>query len=133
MVAALTVAVLVVGGFVTWRVLDRATVTTIPASFDGLWQGMSSGGQKLTATLDKDQQLGNLASGANGCYNGALTVREATNSRLTMRFTPADPGKCNMWTVVVTHASGGGLRMAVDPDNNRYHETEFAVPMTRQG
>ena len=64
-----------------------------------------------------------------GCNNGALTVGEATDSRLTMRFTPTEPARCNTWTVVLTHVSGGGLSMAVDPDSNRYHETEFVVRM----
>lgn len=132
LIVALAAVVLVVGGLVAWQVIDRVS-TSIPDSFDGQWQGSNAGGQVLTATLDKGHQVGNLASGANGCYNGALAVSEATDSRLTMRFTPVDPARCNQWTAVFTHLSGGGLGMTVDPDNNLYHETDFVIRMTRQG
>ena len=124
---------LVAGGVVAWLLLGRGVQTTIPDSFDGEWQGMNADRQVLTATLDKGQELGSLASGANGCYNGALAVSKATSSRLTMRFTPVDPSECNTWTVVFTHLSGGGLSMTVDSDSNRYHETDFIIRMNRQG
>jgi len=61
-----------------------------------------------------------------------LTVGDATDSRLTMRFRPDGTG-CNAWTVVFTHLSGGRLKMAVDPDSDINYEREFEVPMTRQG
>jgi hypothetical protein len=132
-VLAVLAAAVLVGGAVTWRVLDQDAQSTIPESFDGRWRGEISAGRVLTATLDKYRHQGDLASGANGCYNGALSVRKATDSKLTMRFSPADPAKCNTWTVDFTHLAGGDLNMAVDPDNNRYHEDEFQVQMTRQG
>lgn len=126
-------AALIVAGVVTWWVLGRAPQTTIPESFDGEWQGANADNQVMTAALDKNQQLGNLQSGANGCYNGSLAVSEATDSRLTMRFTPTDPAACNTWTTVFTHLSGGGLSMTVDSDSNLYHETDFIIRMTKQG
>jgi transposase-like protein len=132
---ALAAAVLLVGGAVTWRVLGQAGhSTTIPASFDGAWLGRGPDGAEFTATLGKDLHLGRLASGASSCYGGLLTVRDATDSQLTMRFTPeVEPGKCNPWTVVFTHLSGGRLKMAVDPDSSVDYQQQFEVPMTRQG
>jgi hypothetical protein len=131
-VAALAAAALLVGGVVTWRVLDQAAhSTTIPASFDGQWQGTSADGVVFTATLGRDLQLGRL-SGHSECHGGQLTVEDATDSRLTMRFTPKSTG-CNPWTVVFTHLSGGDLKMAVDPDSSVSYEQEFEVRMTRQG
>jgi len=133
-VAALAAAVLLVGGVVTWRVLDQAAhSTTIPASFDGQWQGTNADGAVFTATLGKDLHLGQLASGASSCYSGVLTVSDATDSRLTMRFAPGNQAECNQWTVVFTHLSGGDLRMAVDPDSSVNYVQEFEVRMTRQG
>jgi Caspase domain/Effector Associated Constant Component 1 len=137
-VAALAAAALLVGGVVTWRVLDQAAhSTTIPASFDGKWQGTATttrhSGVVFTATLGKDLHLGRLASDASGCYNGVLTVSDATDSRLTMRFAPGNQAECNPWTVVFTHLSGGDLKMAVDPDNSVYDEQELEVRMARQG
>jgi len=132
--AALAAAALLVGGVVTWRVLDQAAhSTTIPASFDGSWQGTDSARAEFTATLGKDLRLGELASGASSCYNGTLTVSDATDSRLTMRFTPAGQADCIPWTVVFTHLSGGDLKMAVDPDSSVNYVPEFEVRMTRQG
>lgn len=136
MVAVLVAAVLLVAGVVTSRILAQAAhSTTIPASFDGEWQGSTSAnrnsGAMFTATLGKDLHLGQLASGASGCYNGVLTVSDATDSQLTMRFAPVSQ-TCNPWTVVFTHLSGGDLKMAVDPDSN-VNEQEFEVRMTRQG
>jgi Caspase domain len=133
-VAALAAAALIVGGLITWRVVDQAGhSTTIPESFDGNWRGKASDESVFTATLGKDLRLGQLASGASGCYNGPLTVSDATDSRLTMRLAPADPVGCNTWTVVFTHLSGGDLKMAVDPDSSVRNESEFEVRMTRQG
>jgi hypothetical protein len=137
-VAALVAIALLVGGVVTWRVLDQAAhSTTIPASFDGQWEGTATtirdSGVVFTATLGKDLQLGQLASGASSCYSGVLTVSDATDSRLTMRFAPGNQAECNPWTVVFTHLSGGDLKMAVDPDSNVNYEQEFEVRMTRQG
>ena len=130
----LTAAVLIVGGVLSWRVFDHPDQTTIPASFAGRWEGVNASGQSLTATLAKELRLGDLRSDApNGCYTGALTVRQASNSELTMRFTPTQPATCNTQTVVFTHLSGGALSMTVHPDNNRYQEAEFAVRMTPQG
>lgn len=138
--AALAAAALLVGGAVTWKVLVQdAHSTTIPASFDGQWQGTATttqnSGAVFTATLGKDLQLGRLASGASSCYSGVLTVSDATDSRLTMRFAPGNQAECNPWTVVFTHLSGGDLRMAVDPDSsvNLNYEQEFEVRMSRQG
>jgi hypothetical protein len=123
-----------VGGVVTWRVLDQAGhSTTIPASFDGQWRGTDTRGV-FTATLGKELQKGELKSDTSSCFQGPLTVRDATDSRLTMRFAPgpaADPG-CKPWTVVFTHLSGGDLKMAVDPDPGG-NVPEFEVRMTRQG
>lgn len=135
---ALAAAALLVGGVVTWRVLDQAAhSTTIPASFDGRWQGTATTSRHsaavFTATLGKDLHLGRLASDASGCYSGVLTVSDATDSRLTMRFAPGNQAECNPWTVVLTHLSGGDLKMAVDPDNSVYDEQEFEVRMARQG
>jgi hypothetical protein len=132
---AALVAVLFVGGGVTWWALNHEShSTTIPASFDGTWVG--KGGpynSAFTATLAKDLHLGRVDSGASSCYGGVLTVSDATDSRLTMRFAPqTEPGKCNPWTVVFTHLSGGRLRMAVDSDHSFYPEQGFEVPMTRQ-
>jgi hypothetical protein len=123
-----------VGGVVTWRVLDQAAHgKTIPASFDGQWYGSNGpDGAQFTATHGKELQKGELSSGASSCYGGPLTVSDATDSRLTMRFAPAGQG-CNPWTVVFTHLSGGDLKMAVDPDNTVRYETEFEVRMSRQG
>ncbi|HZO68988.1 MAG TPA: caspase family protein [Kribbellaceae bacterium] len=137
-VATLAAAALLVGGVATWRVLDQAAhSTTIPASFDGQWQGTATttrdSGAVFTATLGKDLHLGRLASGASSCYNGVLTVADATDSRLTMRFAPGNQ-TCNPWTVVFTHLSGGDLKMAVDPDSSvNNYEQEFEVRMARQG
>ncbi len=133
--AALAAAALFVGGAVTWRVLDQAAhSTTIPASFDGKWRGTASDGAEFTATLGKDLRLGQLARGASSsCYNGTLTVSDATDSRLTMRFTPAGQADCIPWTVVFTHLSGGDLKMAVDPDSSVNYQPEFEVRMARQG
>lgn len=132
--AALAVAALLVGGVVTWRVLDEAAHgKTIPASFDGQWHGSNGpDGAQFTATLGKELQKGELASGASSCYGGPLTVSDATDSRLTMRFAPVNRD-CNPWTVVFTHLSGGDLKMAVDPDSSVNYEPEFEVRMTRQG
>jgi hypothetical protein len=131
-VAALAAAALLVGGVVTWRVLDQAGhSTTIPASFDGQWQGTGTRGV-FTATLGKELQLGELA-GASSCYDGPLTVSDATDSRLTMRFAPAGQEGCSPWTVVFTHLSKGDLKMAVDPDPGGNEKAEFQVRMTRQG
>ena len=130
---AVVVAAMLVGGVVTWKVLDRAThSTTIPASFDGRWQGTNADGAVFTATLGKDLSLGRLASGASSCYNGVLTVSTATDARLTTRFTSVNQ-TCNPWTVVFTHLSGGDLKMAVDPDSSVNYEQEFEVRMSRQG
>jgi hypothetical protein len=133
-VAALVAAALLVGGVVTWRVLDQAAPsTTIPASFDGQWQGTNADKAVFTATLGKDLHLGRLASGASSCYNGVLTVSAATDARLTTRFAPVNQKECSPWTVVFTHLSGGDLKMAVDPDSSVNYEQEFEVRMTRQG
>lgn len=137
MVAALAVAALLVAGVVTWKILDQAAhSTTIQASFDGQWQGTATtnrdSGAVFTATLGKDLHLGRLASGASSCYEGQLTVQDATDSRLTMRFAPGNQ-TCNSWTVVFTHLPGGDLKMAVDPDSSVNYEQEFEVRMTRQG
>src|SRR5262249_34085243 len=64
-VAVLAAAALLVGGVVTWKMLDQAAhSTTIPASFDGKWQGTNADGAVFTATLGKDLQRGQLSSGA---------------------------------------------------------------------
>jgi len=85
------------------------------------------------ATLGQDLRLGRLASDESSCYNGVLTVSDATDSRLTMRFAPGNQ-TCNPWTVVFTHLSGGDLKMAVDPDSSvNNYEQEFEVRMARQG
>jgi hypothetical protein len=130
--AALAAAAVLVGGVVTWSVVDRAGhLTTIPASFDGQWTGGDVG---FTASLGEGLQRGELRSGASSCYAGTLTVADATDSRLEMRFTPDPTAKdCNQWTVVFTHLSGGALKMAVDPDSSVPYEPEFEVRMTRQG
>jgi hypothetical protein len=136
--AALAAAALLVAGVVTWRVLDRAAhSTTIPASFDGKWQGTATTTRDsvvvFTATLGKDLHLGRLANDSSSCYNGVLTVSDGTDSRLTMRFAPGNQVGCSPWTVVFTHLSGGDLKMAVDPDSSVDNEQEFEVRMTRQG
>jgi caspase domain-containing protein/membrane-associated two-gene conflict system component 1 (EACC1) len=136
--AAMVAAALLVAGVVTWRVLDQAAhSTTIPASFDGKWEGTATTardtGAVLTATLGKDLHLGRLASDASSCYNGVLTVRAATDARLTMRFAPGNQAGCNPWTVSFTHLSGGDLKMAVDPDSSVNYEQQFEARMTRQG
>jgi hypothetical protein len=134
--AALAAAALLVGGLVTWWVLDQAGhSTTIPASFDGKWTGQASTGPVFEATLGKDLRLGRLYSNASNCYDGVLTVSDATDSRLTMRFAPKPQvGRdCNPWTVVFTRLSGGALKMAVDPDSSVDYDPEFEVRMTRQG
>jgi hypothetical protein len=130
-VAALAAAALLVGGVVTWRVLDQAAhINTIPESFDGKWEGARKGdGTVFTAALGKELQKGELASSGTWCYSGTLTTSDATDSRLTMRL--AKPG-CNQWTVVFTHLSGGDLKMAVDPDSSANYDPEFEVQMTRQ-
>ena len=46
---------------------------------DGEWRGTNAEGRVLTATLDEHQERGSLASGGNGCYNGALTVSGREN------------------------------------------------------
>ena len=135
MVAALAIAVLLVAGVVTGLVIYRVShSTTIPASFDGEWTGTRAGGAEFTATLDEGLQLGGLHSGASSCFAGTLTVSDATDSQLTMRFTP-DPQAtgCNPWTVVFTHLPGAALKMAVDPDPHVPRESEFEVRMTRRG
>jgi hypothetical protein len=134
-VTALAAAALLVGGVVTWKMLDQAAHSmTIPASFDGQWQDTDSRAG-FTATLSKDLQQGHLSGGLS-CYDGQLTVKDATDSRLTMRFTPVR-AECNPWTVVFTHISGGALKMVVDPDSadpdSRVPELGFDVRMTRQG
>jgi hypothetical protein len=131
------VAVLLVGGLVTWRVVDQAAhSSTIPASFDGRWvgEGVTTWhvSAVFTATLREDLRVGRLASDESSCYGGPLTVSDATDSRLTTRFDP-DGQDCNPWTVEFTHASGGALRMAVNPDSNVDNESEFEVRLTRQG
>ncbi|TCO33100.1 caspase domain-containing protein [Kribbella steppae] len=134
-VAASAAAALLVGGVVTWRVLDQAVdAKTIPESFDGKWQGARADGTVFTAPLGKELQKAELAGSTSACYNGTLAVSDATDSRLTMRFAPTPQGAgCNPWTVVFTHLSGGDLRMAVDPDSGGYDESEFEVRMSRQG
>ena len=132
--AALAAAALLVAGVVTWQVLDQAAhSTTIPASFDGQWRGTNADGAEFTATLGTNLHLGRLRSGASSCYEGVLTVSDATDSRLTMRFGPGSQAGCNPWTVVFTHLPGGDLKMAVDPDSSVDYEPEFEVRMTRQG
>jgi len=118
--ASLAAGLLLVGGLVTWRVLDHAAdSTTIPASFDGVWKGTDADAADFTATLTEELERGRLRSDALGCYNGRLTVRDATDSRLTMRFEAdyAEAAGCDPWTVVFTHLSHGALSMKVDPDN----------------
>jgi hypothetical protein len=129
-------ALLLVGGWVTWMVVDQAAhSTTIPASFDGSWTGEGrvwDGVVQFNATLGEGLHVGRLASGASSCYNGPLTVSDATDSQLTTRFV-SDNAECNPWTVVFTHLPRGDLRMAVDPDSNVSYESEFEVRLTRQG
>jgi len=129
------VAALLVGGLVTWRVVDQAGhSSTIPASFDGRWVGEGvtrDGSVVFTATLGEDLHVGRLASDGSSCYGGPLTVSDATDSRLTMRFDPDGQGCGTPWTVAFTHASDGDLRMAVDPDVN--YESKFEVRLARQG
>jgi Caspase domain len=129
-------ALLLVGGWVTWMVVDQAAhSTTIPSSFDGSWTGQGAvwdGVVQFNATLGEGLHVGRLASGASSCYNGPLTVSDATDSQLTTRFV-SDNAECNPWTVVFTHLPGGDLRMAVDPDSNVSYESEFEVRLARQG
>jgi hypothetical protein len=135
-VAALAAAALLVGGVVTWRVLDQAAhSTTIPESFDGKWRGCCGPYEtQFTATLGKELQKGQLSGGGNSCFEGPLTVSgDATDSRLTMRFAPVGQEGCSPWTVVFTHLSGGDLSMAVDPDPGGNVTAEFEVEMNRQG
>ena len=133
--AALAAAALLVGGVVTWRVLDQAAHgTTIPESFDGKWSGCCGPyGAVFTATLGTELQKGDLSGGGNSCFGGPLTVNDATDSRLTMRFAPVGQEGCIPWTVVFTHLSGGALKMAADPDPGGNETSEFEVRMTRQG
>ena len=136
-ILAALAAVLLVGGTLTWRVVDaQGHSTTIPASFAGTWKGTgpTSDGSTadFTSSLSEGLQLGRLSSGSSSCYGGPLTVSDATSSRLTTRFAPDGTG-CNAWTVVFTHLSGGALQMAVDPDNSVNHESRFEIRMTRQG
>lgn len=131
--ASLAAGLLLVGGLVTWRVLDHAAhSTTIPASFDGVWKGANVDEGDFTATLTKELQRGELSNTLSGCSNGKLIVRDATDSRLTMRFAPNNAVACGPWTVVFTHLSDGALRMAVDPDSGADLQA-FEVRMSRQG
>jgi hypothetical protein len=136
--AAIT-ALLVVAGIVGWRLVDQASPsTTIPASFDGRWVGTGGTGDgstgEFTALLAEGLSSGRLQSGSSSCFGGSLTVTEATDSELTMRFAPGASG-CNQWTVVFTHSttSDKKLVMSVDPDSNVNYESKFQIPLTRQG
>jgi hypothetical protein len=135
--AALAAFTVLAAGLVTWRLFDQqqqeAHSTTIPASFDGFWTG---GEEDWTATLGEGLSQGQLRSGSSSCYEGTLTVSDATDSQLTTRFDPKPPPSegCNKWTVVFTLLSGGGLKMAVDPDPSVTNpEQEFEARLTRQG
>jgi hypothetical protein len=130
--ASLAAGLLLVGGLVTWRVLDHAAhSTTIPASFDGVWKGTNVDEGEFTATLTEELQRGELYNTLSGWSNGKLTVRDATDSRLTMRFAPKNAATCFPWTVVFTHLSHGALSMKVDPDTGADIQP-FEVRMTRE-
>jgi hypothetical protein len=137
--AGVAVVVLLGGGLVAWRVVDQTGQehsTTIPASFDGVWNGSGPDTDgdvsEFTATLGEGLRVGRLSSGSSACYGGKVTVTDATDSRLTMRFIPAAAG-CNPWTVAFTHLDSGDLRMSVDPDSNIDYQQEFEIRMTKQG
>jgi hypothetical protein len=131
-------ALLVAGGVTTWWLFERSTThaTTIPASFDGRWTGHGPAGDnsdvEFTASLTKVLEVGQLACSGLTCYRGPLTVSDATEDRLTMRFeggTPAD--ECNSWDVVFVRLPGGDLRMKVDSDSQNYPEGKFEIRMSR--
>lgn len=136
--AGVAALVLLAGGLVAWLAVDPAgqeQSTTIPASFDGIWigSGPATDGStaEFTATLGEGLRIGRLNSGSSSCYGGKVTVQDATDSKLTMRFTPAPPD-CNPWTVVFTHLDSGDLRMSVDPDSNIDYQQEFEIRMQHQ-
>ena len=138
LVAAIA-ALLVVVGFAAWRLVDEPTPsTTIPASFDGKWVGEGATGDggtaEFTALLAEGLNTGRLESGASSCYGGSLTVTEATDSELTMRFAPGADG-CNPWTIAFTHDGGSdsSLVMSVDPDSNVNYESKFQIKLARRG
>jgi len=135
--AALLAVVVVAAGLIAWGVFDNqqpeAHSTTIPASFDGRWTG---GKEDWTADLGAGLHQGRLESGNSSCYEGTLTVSDATDSQLTTRFDPDPPPSegCNQWTVVFTHLPGGDLKMAVNPDPSvTNYEPEFTETLSRQG
>ena len=78
--------------------------------------------------------MGRLASGNSSCYGGSLTVQEATDDELTMRFVPGGDD-CVPWQVVFrpNPSVDGELVMSVDPDSSVDYESEFEVPLTRTG
>ena len=125
-----------------WRLLDEpttTTTTTIPASFDGRWVGEGVDGEgstaEFTATLAEGSRKGQLSSGNSSCYGGSLTVKEATDEELTMRFAPGGTDGCVPWTVVFRHNTrvDGELVMAVDPDSSTDYKSEFEIPLSRTG
>ena len=143
---AAALVLLAVTAFVVWRQTDdepggtttSTSTTTIPASFDGEWvgEGVADGSTAtFTATLAEGLTKGQLTSGASNCYGGPLTLEEATDKELTMRFTPPKNDDCNPWTVVFRHNSrvNDQLVMAVDPDSSVRYEAEFEIPLTRTG
>jgi hypothetical protein len=137
-VSAVAVLLLVAGAVVWLLVGSTETPTVIPASFDGKWVGEGSTGDTseagFTALLGEGLSTGQLQSGNSSCYGGSLKVVEATDSELTMRFSPGE-SDCNPWTVVFTHATGSddALVMSVDPDSSDDYEQEFEVELARQG
>jgi hypothetical protein len=136
LLAAVAAVVLVGGGAAWWLLAQPKHSTTIPESFDGRWVGQAPTGRAptgavFTAALGKDLRLGRLTSDDSSCYNGLLTVTDATEARLVMHFAPGNKD-CNAWTVVFTPITEGVLKMAVDPDVRLEDEQGFEVRMTRK-
>jgi hypothetical protein len=136
--AAVVAVLLVAGAIAAWRLAGgtAAASTTIPASFDGRWAGQGIAGDGSAAAFDTRLVTGlntaQMTSVNSACYSGSLAVTRATDSALTMRFTPQADG-CNTWTVVFSHStSDQQLTMSVDPDSTVIHETRFQISLTRQ-
>jgi hypothetical protein len=134
-IAVLAVVVALIG-FAGWRVLGGGDASsTIPSSFDGKWVGTGPTYDTTEATfevvLDEGLRIAQMSSGASSCYGGALRVTEATDAKLTTRFTSVNP-ECSKWGVVFTHADGTDdqLVMSVDPDGNTYNP--FEIKLDRQ-
>lgn len=136
---AAAAALLVVAGVAVWLLAGGTeSSTVIPASFDGKWSGegatWESESAEFTALLGEGLSTGQLQSGNSSCYGGSLDVVEATDAKLTTRFSPGG-SDCNPWTIVFTHSttSDDALVMSVDPDSNYDYQQEFEVELQRQG